>query len=90
MSKPTPLQLAARNMDWGQVVMNGGPPCFQLCEDGRFCGRTDKWHGADTHAFISLEALITPTFCTIPPPGWSCTRKSGHKGPCAAIPTKFP
>ena len=24
---------AAENMDWGQVVMNGGPPCFHLDEE---------------------------------------------------------
>ncbi len=28
--------------------------------------------------------------CAIPPDGWSCTRKQGHKGPCAALPTKPP
>lgn len=22
--------------------------------------------------------------CTVPPPGWSCSRGSGHTGPCAA------
>ncbi len=24
--------------------------------------------------------------CTVPPPGWICTRKPGHKNPCAAVP----
>lgn len=24
--------------------------------------------------------------CDIPPPGWRCTRKPGHNGPCAAVP----
>lgn len=24
--------------------------------------------------------------CIIPPEGWNCTRKSGHEGPCAAVP----
>lgn len=24
--------------------------------------------------------------CTIPPPGWVCTRERGHDGPCAAYP----
>lgn len=27
--------------------------------------------------------------CTKPPEGWSCTRKAGHDGPCAAIPTSI-
>jgi len=26
--------------------------------------------------------------CKVPPPGWRCTRKPGHDGPCAAIPTE--
>lgn len=25
--------------------------------------------------------------CQVPPPGWHCTRKAGHEGPCAAVPT---
>lgn len=24
--------------------------------------------------------------CTLPPPGWRCTRDHGHDGPCAAVP----
>lgn len=24
--------------------------------------------------------------CTLPPPGWICTRKPGHRNPCAAHP----
>lgn len=28
------------------------------------------------------------TRCSIPPPGWYCTREPGHEGPCAAIPCK--
>ena len=38
------LRHAAENMDWQQVVLNGGPPCFHL-EDGRFCGRAQRWDG---------------------------------------------
>lgn len=26
--------------------------------------------------------------CSLPPPGWKCTRKAGHDGPCAAVPTR--
>ena len=26
--------------------------------------------------------------CTLPPPGWYCTREPGHEGPCAALPTE--
>ena len=27
-----------------------------------------------------------PRSCTVPPPGWYCTRVAGHDGPCAAWP----
>lgn len=27
-----------------------------------------------------------PDTCTVPPPGWHCTRAAGHTGPCAAHP----
>lgn len=29
--------------------------------------------------------MSTPE-CTLPPPGWKCTRPAGHDGPCAAVP----
>lgn len=25
-------------------------------------------------------------FCEVPPPGWTCSRRAGHDGPCAASP----
>lgn len=34
--------------------------------------------------------VIGPTVCTVPPPGWACTRAPGHDGPCAAIPAAAP
>ena len=52
---------AANNMDWGQVVLNGGPPCFHLEVDGYFCGRAKRWAGHDAkgiHNFVSLVDLI--------------------------------
>ena len=36
-----------------------------------------------------LEAMAAPAVrpvCTMPPPGWYCTRERGHDGPCAAHP----
>jgi len=27
-----------------------------------------------------------PSYCTVPPPGWYCSRCAGHDGPCAAHP----
>jgi hypothetical protein len=53
---------AAENMDWGQVVMNGGPPCFHLDEEyGGFCGRAKRWDGhrdGFSHRFVSLADLL--------------------------------
>jgi len=47
-------------MDWQQVVLNGGPPCFNMGEDGYFCGRAQRWDGHDSmHRFISLADLLT-------------------------------
>lgn len=67
INSPTPseadLKLAAKNMDWQQVVQNGGPPCFHLDEYLRtFCGRAEWWqgHGHDSmHPYISLEDLLS-------------------------------
>lgn len=57
---------AAKRMDWEQVVLNGGPPCFHLCEDGRFCGRAMRWEGHRScyrgdkviHHYVSLANLL--------------------------------
>lgn len=32
------------------------------------------------------QPAAQPDRCEIPPYGWSCTRKPGHDGPCAAVP----
>lgn len=53
---------AAKNADWVQVVLNGGPPCFHLEEDrSRFCLRAERWdgHGAADHPFVSLADLFS-------------------------------
>lgn len=61
---PAPAMAAARNMDWGQVAGHGGPPCFHLEDDGRFCGRAERWEGhrldmcAELHRFVPLEELL--------------------------------
>lgn len=49
-------------MDWQQVVLNGGPPCFAVLDDeeGWYCGRAERWEGHDgEHRFISLSDLLT-------------------------------
>lgn len=54
--------VAANRMDWRQVVLNGGPPCFHIEEGGSFCGRAQRWEGhglEDFHEFVSLESLLT-------------------------------
>lgn len=61
-SKNDPILCAAATMDWQQVVLNGGPPCFHL-EPGsiKFCGRAERWQGhgvKDFHEFVSLRELI--------------------------------
>lgn len=53
----------ALDMDWQQVVLNGGPPCFHLCDDGYFCERAARWEGHvskknDIHKFKSLADLL--------------------------------
>lgn len=49
---------AAIVMDWQQVVHNGGPPCFRLESNGRFCWRAHRWHVEGTHQFVSLADLV--------------------------------
>jgi len=49
-------------MDWGQVVMNGGPLCFAILDDERpwFCGRAERWAGHDgDHKFVSLQDYLS-------------------------------
>lgn len=55
-------------MDWEQVRLNGGPPCFHLDpehEGNRFCGRAQRWFGHiegacayPDHNFISLDDYL--------------------------------
>jgi hypothetical protein len=54
------IEAAAEQMDWAQVALNGGPPCFHVGDDGRFCGRAQRWDGHDDlHRFVSLADLLT-------------------------------
>lgn len=41
------------------------------------------------HTRLRVEELLgvdKKPRCTVPPPGWYCTRTPGHTGPCASIP----
>jgi len=57
---------AATGMDWRQVVLNGGPPCFYVERLGHFCGRAERWDGHSLtpdglpydHEYESLYALL--------------------------------
>ena len=63
-TKRNAVLYAAENADWGQVVFNGGPPCFHVCGDGLFCLRASRWDGhvanafPGSHAFVSLHAML--------------------------------
>lgn len=35
---------------------------------------------------LFLNSLAEPHKCTLPPAGWTCSRRAGHSGPCAANP----
>lgn len=56
---------AAEQMDWKQLMFNGGPPCFHI-ESRKFCGRAKRWPGHEIkpleawsgHAFVSLAELL--------------------------------
>lgn len=48
-------------MDWQQVILNGGPSCFALAGDldTHYCGRAQRWAGHDSHhKFVSLDDLV--------------------------------
>jgi hypothetical protein len=47
-------------MDWQQVALNGGPPCFAFTIGDRyFCGRAEQWAGhGPAHAYVSLAEYI--------------------------------
>jgi hypothetical protein len=67
--KGVAARFAATQMDWQQVVLNGGPPCFYLCNDQHFCGRAEKWGGHGEpgfHDFVSLADLIHAARTDIP------------------------
>lgn len=59
MSNQIPIK-----MDWQQVSLNEGPPCFAVLgdQDTYYCGRAERWAGHGTHHdFISLERLLSET-----------------------------
>ena len=68
---------AARGMDWQQVVLNQGPPCFHVEHDRKFCGRAQRWAGHEAgsdHGFVSLADLLAYWAA---PPSPSCEQEQG-------------
>lgn len=52
-------------MDWGQVVLNGGPPCF-FVEGPQYCGRAERWPGHGNpafHQFVPLGYVTAKPMC---------------------------
>lgn len=46
----------------------------------------DHWlDGVEPNPELFKKNESPVSVCDIPPPGWYCTRKPGHDGPCAAI-----
>src|SRR5580698_6261605 len=78
MNDPDTLLAAAAGADWEQVVRNGGPPCFHLEDDGKFCLRTKQWQGHDMgmHSYVPLGDLLT-AFAYLR----QCTDKAVPQGP---------
>lgn len=54
-----------------------------------------KIMGTGVHRALGREIMRATDFsskeaprsrgCSLPPPGWFCTRRKGHEGPCAAL-----
>lgn len=84
---------AATAADWQQVVGNGGPPCFHLKDDGRYCLRAQRWAGHDLdHDFAPLHALLTLVFASGRAEGaigaQRCAREVGHERPSGPADTE--
>ena len=62
MTDPDPVFRAAREMNWQQVALNGGPPCFFREEDGRFCGRAERWGGHESSTLLALDHRFTSLY----------------------------
>ena len=65
--RPVNYDRAAYRVDWMQVGLNQGPPCFFIDtqrEANRFCLRAERWAGHTdsdeypNHRYVSLAALL--------------------------------
>lgn len=49
-------------------------------------GQMDPARPEQNDAIPGAQVVAEP--CSVPPPGWSCSRGAGHDGPCAASPVE--
>jgi hypothetical protein len=52
---------AIDNVDWTQLALNLGPPCFHIEDDGYFCFRARRWDGhihERIHRFMPLKDFV--------------------------------
>lgn len=65
----------------------GEPNQYMLFKDGKWFAvlqmNGEQWLAEQESFFASIA---TPHRCTVPPAGWTCSRRAGHSGPCAATP----
>ena len=66
---------AAVGLQVAEQVVDAEVMCGGGCVSAEVCVCGRGRHRADE-----------PGSCTVPPPGWFCTRDAGHDGPCAAHP----
>jgi len=74
-------------------VSGGEPDIFTLGASAEFTRKGGGYASVGEYVRIedyraAVSAATKPTACTLPPPGWHCTRAPGHEGPCAAVPTE--
>lgn len=61
------VKITGPQMDWQQVALNGGPPCFYV-EGPQYCGRAERWPGHGNpafHEFVSLEYVTAKPMCPV-------------------------
>ena len=82
-SKPvTAFVLACRRMDWAQVRLHGGEPCFHIESDGRFCGRARRWDGHSPHSFHAFVTLAAAAAAAVV----ACEQERQQKCPEKEVP----
>lgn len=73
---------------WARKTHRRPGTSFSTSHDGTYVDNRIAAKWAAWQARAAVSAATKPTACTLPPPGWHCTRAPGHEGPCAAVPTE--